>query len=115
MFKAFDTLDRKKLIDILRRRGTGEKNVTIIKPLLIRTTLRAKNGKSIGEPFNNNRGVPKKDGLSPRIFTQYLDEALGEIDRDLGTDAPKGREPQIHDPDYAKKKQGPDTQTFVIC
>ena len=34
MCKAFDTVDRKKLIDILRRKGNEEENVTIIKSLL---------------------------------------------------------------------------------
>ena len=42
MSKAFDTVDRKELIDILRKRGIEEENVTIIKPILNQTTLRAK-------------------------------------------------------------------------
>ena len=83
MSKAFDTVDRKKLIDILRKRGIEEENVTIIKRLLSQPTLRAKNGKTIGEPFNTKRGVPQGDRLSPRLFTLYLDEALREIDREF--------------------------------
>ena len=38
MSKAFDTVDRKKLIDILRKKGIDEENVTIIKRLLSQTT-----------------------------------------------------------------------------
>ena len=101
MSKAFDTVDRRKLIDILRKRGIEEENVTIIKRLLSQPTLRAKNGKTIGEPFNTNRGVPPGKWLSPRLFTLYLDEDIKEIDREFGTEAPKGQDPQIQYADDA--------------
>ena len=116
MCKAFDTVDRKRLIDILRRRGIEEENVTIIKSiksLLSQTTLRAKNGKTIGEPFDTNRGVPHGDGLSHRLFTLYLYEALREIDLEIATQAPKRQDPQIQGHDNAKKVT--DTQALGIC
>ena len=68
MFKAFDTVDKKKLIDILRKTDTEVENVSKIKRSLSQTTLRAKTGKTILEPFNTNRGVPKRDGLPSRLY-----------------------------------------------
>ena len=37
-------------------------------------------GKDLGEKFQTKKGVPQVDGLSPRLFTAYLDEALRETD-----------------------------------
>ena len=52
--KALDTVDRTKLIDILRKRGIEEENVNTLKRQLNQTTLRAKSVKTIWELFNNN-------------------------------------------------------------
>ena len=37
-------------------------------------------GKNVGEKFATNIGVPQSDGLSPKLFTLYLDVALREIE-----------------------------------
>ena len=42
MSKAFNTLDRKNLMDLLRKRSNEEENVSIIKRLLSQITLKAK-------------------------------------------------------------------------
>ena len=34
------------------------------------------NGKSIQTPFETNIGIPQRDGLSPILFTIYLEAAL---------------------------------------
>ena len=93
MSKAFDTVDRKELIDILRKRHRGRKRHHH-KTHTQSNNPESKNGKTIGKPFNTNSEVPQRDGLSPRIFTPYPDEALREIDRELTTEAPKGQDPR---------------------
>ena len=47
------------------------------------TTLQVKRGKDIGETFTTDVGVPQGDGLSPKLFTLYLDEALTAVDEKL--------------------------------
>ena len=83
MSKAFDTIDRSRLLNILKARGISEDNVTLIKILLSNTSFQVKQGKNIAREFKTNRGVPQGDGLSPILFTLYLDEALKEIDREI--------------------------------
>ena len=83
MSKAFDTVDRKKLIEILKKRGVPEWDVTLIATLLTNTSLSIKRGKQISNVFKTNTGVPQGDGLSPKLFTLYLDEALRELDKFL--------------------------------
>ena len=78
--KAFDNVDRNKLIDILRSRKIPEENITLIKKLLTNTILELKVGKKLEDKFQTNKGVPQGDGLSPRLFTVYLDEAIRESD-----------------------------------
>ena len=102
MSKAFDTVDRKKLIDIPMRRGIEKENAIIIKRLLSQTNLRPD-----WRTVQHQQRVPQGDGLSPRLFTKRLDEILREIDRELGTEAPKGQDPRIHHHDYAKRNNAP--------
>ena len=73
MSKAIDNVDRNKLIDILRSRKIPEEKITLTKKLLTNTTLEVKVGKKLGEKFQTKKGVPQGDGLSPRLFTVYLD------------------------------------------
>ena len=80
MSKAFDTVIRPKLIDILDARGVEPGDIGIIKLLLTNTSLQVKCGKTVGEKFATNIGVPQGDGLSPKLFTLYLDVALREIE-----------------------------------
>ena len=57
MSKAFDNVDRNKLIDILRSRKTPEENITLIKKVLTNAALEVKAGKKLGEKFPTNKGV----------------------------------------------------------
>ena len=76
MSKAFDTVDRKKLLDILREIGTPESEINIIAVLLSNTTFHIKMGKKFGEKFVVNVGVPQGDSLSPKLFTSYPNHTL---------------------------------------
>ena len=106
MSKAFDNVIRSKLLEILAERGVPIHDITIIKLLLSNTHLRVKDGKDVGESFETNKGVPQGDGLSPELFTIYLDEALREIDRKLDSDhqgyQKKGTATTLQGHDYFK-------------
>ena len=99
MSKAFDTVSRSKLLEILRHRGVEEGDVGLIKLLLTNTSLQIKRGKSIGTEFATDIGVPQGDGLSPKLFTIYLDEALKEIEQKLAN-----LKSSLHD--YAQQHPG---------
>ena len=71
MSKAFNTVGRKKLIDILRKRGIEEKNVTIIKRLLNQTTLRPKMVQRYGNGSTPTEGPHKEMGHHPD-FLLYI-------------------------------------------
>ena len=60
MSKAFDTLYRVKLMTILSE-CIGEENLNIIAILLSNTKLQIKSGKTKGEAFETNVGVPQGD------------------------------------------------------
>ena len=75
MSKAFDTVNRLKLINMLEPH-IPKSEFNLIKLLLQNTTLQVKNGKIKGEKFISNIGVPQGDCLSPKLFTFYLDQVL---------------------------------------
>ena len=79
----------------------------MIQNLLKNTSLIVKRGKSKGEKFETNIGVPQGDSLSPRLFTIYLDEALKELDAEIERNDHqynnKTTYPNLHDHDYPKK------------
>ena len=80
MSKAFDTVDRIKLLTILREIGTPESEINIIAVLLSNTTFHIKMCKKFGEKFVVNIGVPQGDSLSPKLFTSYLNHALETLE-----------------------------------
>ena len=83
MSAAFDTVDRQKLLEILQN-ILEEDEIRIIRFLLSNTTISVKvNGSSKPLPFKSNIGVPQGDGLSPVLFTIYLEAALREVRQEL--------------------------------
>ena len=105
MSKAFDNVILSKLIQILRTRGVEVIELDLIQLLLSNTTLQIKRRKQKGSCFETNKGFPQGDGLSPRLFTVYLDEALREIDQYLTCDhsyAAEGTCTILHEHDYQK-------------
>ena len=56
--------------------------------LLTDTTLKVKSGKQQGDTFSTDKGVAQGDGLSPKLFTVYLDEALKELEKEIQTNSP---------------------------
>ena len=115
MSKTFDTINRQKLITILKQKDFEEGDISLIEILLNNTTFRIKRGKEIGNPFKTTIGVPQVDGLSPKLFTLYLNEALNEINAKIN-------QPNREDHDYFGHDWRPNTyghdyagrpQTFV--
>jgi len=73
--KAFDTVNRSKLMAVL---GTflNTDEVRIIQMLLTNTNLRTRIGQHIGDVFSTTTGTPQGDSLSPVLFIVYLEAAM---------------------------------------
>ena len=88
MSKAFDNVLIDKLINIFRSKGVPEWDLSLIRLLLTDTKLKVEAGKQPGDTFSTNKGVPLGDGLSQKLFTVYLDEALKELEKEIQTNSP---------------------------
>ncbi|GFR78453.1 very-long-chain enoyl-CoA reductase [Elysia marginata] len=79
IFAAFDTIDRKALLDILKT-IIDKDEVRIICFLLSNTVVNTKVNEATEEkPFISNVVTPQGDGLSPVLFIIYLEHALRDI------------------------------------
>lgn len=85
MSKAFDSIDRHKLMEVLSK-ITNETNCNIIRYLLHNTFLTTKIGDNKGDPFQTGIGVPQGDALSPVLFTIYLEAAFREFRTTVSND-----------------------------
>ena len=75
--KAFDCLDRTKLIGMLRDYNLGtEDDLRIITFLLSKTTLRVKVNGKLGGIFSTLIGTPQGDALSCVLFIIYMEVIL---------------------------------------
>ena len=76
MSAAFDTIDRDILLHILNN-IVEEDELRLIQFLLSNTHINTRiNNADINAPFTSNVGTPQGDGLSPMLFTIYLEHAL---------------------------------------
>jgi len=78
MSKAFDTISRQRLLDVLTTFLAADE-VSMISYLLRHTTLEVRLPGFKGEVFNTNRGTPQGDSLSPVLFVVYLEAALQDV------------------------------------
>ena len=79
MSAAFDTIDRDILLQILKN-IVEEDELRLIQILLRNTHINTRiNNADINAPFTSNVGTPQGDGLSPVLFTIYLEHALKEV------------------------------------
>ena len=79
MSAAFDTIDRDILLQILKN-IVEEDELRLIQFLLSNTHINTRiNNADINAPFTSNVGTPQGDGLSPVLFTIYLEHALKEV------------------------------------
>ena len=81
MSAAFDTINRRHLLDIVKSIvDEDEHRLHVIQFLLSGTVIDIRiNGTSISKPFTSNVGTPQGDSLSPVLFTIYLEHALKEV------------------------------------
>ena len=83
MSAAFDTVDRRKLLKILKS-IVNEDELRMIRFLISNTNINIKvNGATEKHPFRSNIGIPQGDGLSPVLFIIYLEAALREARQKL--------------------------------
>ena len=79
MSAAFDTIDRKQLLQLWTNLVTEDEK-RIIQFLLSNTTLNVKiSGANTEEPFLTNIGTPQRASLSPILFIIYLEQALKNV------------------------------------
>ena len=82
MSKAFDTVNREKILNIMSS-FVGQDEVHMIHHLLYGTEMKVRIGKSLSEGFTSTIGTPQGDSLSPILFVCYLEAALRDCRRNL--------------------------------
>ena len=89
--KAFDAVDRERVLDILKDRGVGPKMLRLIKTFWDMAEMACKAGGSYGRRFRAGRGVTQGGPLSPRLFNLVVDAVVREWLRQvLGDEAARG-------------------------
>ncbi len=78
MSKAFDTVDRKKLLEFLELANFRQSEIELIRILMANTSLTTRIQGQTGKQFQTILGVPQGDGLSPVLFTLYLEGVMKE-------------------------------------
>ena len=80
MSRAFDTINRSKLLAVLECvPGLTDDDRQLIRILLANTSVRVCFNGILTESFTTNIGTPQGDGLSPILFAVYLEAALREL------------------------------------
>ena len=77
MSKAFDCIDRNKLLEDLSK--ILEKDELYLTKILLETELSVRCGRELSDPFKTDTGAPQGDCLSAIEFTYYLAKTL-ELD-----------------------------------
>lgn len=81
--KAYDSVDRQALFNILEEQGLDNKTTNLIKQTLTGTTSKVKFMGEVSEPFEIRTGVRQGDGLSPLLFNLVLDKVIREWEIEL--------------------------------
>ena len=110
MSRAFDTIDRTKLMSILERiPGMTDDHRRLIRLLLANTSLQVQFNGIMTAPFMSTIGSPQGDGLSPILFAIYLEAAI----RELIARGPKYPQHDLHLPHSAIYAD--DTDFISLC
>ena len=99
MSRAFDTIDRRRLLTVMGN-IVGPDEMRILWLLLLDTSRVVRVGRATSKPFSNTTGTPQGDGLSPVLFTCYLAAALKDTKHRLPT-RPQADAHIPHDTEYA--------------
>ena len=80
MSRAFDTINRERLMKILKDDvELDEDELRLCQALLAGTNLTVKIKTVFSAPFETTIGTPQGDGLSPILFVVYLESAIREV------------------------------------
>ena len=82
--KAFDTVGRTGLWQLLRNYGCPEKFTTMIEALHTGMMANVSVGGEVSEPFSFTNGVKQSCVLTPTLFSIFLSAVLDEAFRDMG-------------------------------
>lgn len=74
--KAFDKVPRNKMWNILSKRGIDNKLIRIIRNMYVNNRNMVISNNRISEPFTTTDGLRQGGGLSPLLFTIFMDEIL---------------------------------------
>ena len=79
MSRAFDTIKRDVIINVLRDAGASEDDIRIVQYLLSNTKLRVRVNTTFSEVFESLLGAFQGDSLSGKLFTLVLAAALHHL------------------------------------
>ena len=82
--KAFDTVGRTGLWQLLRKNGCPEKFTTMVESLHTGMMVNVRNGGEVSDTFAIINGVKQGCVLSPTLFSIFLSAMLEEAFRDMG-------------------------------
>lgn len=84
--KAYDSVDRTTLLQILQEFGLDNKTRAIIQQTLSNTTSKVKFRGEISHAFEIKTGVRQGDGLSPLLFNCVLEKVIREWRKELSSE-----------------------------
>jgi len=79
--KAYDSIKRERMFEILIRLGIPKKLVNLVQVCLKDTRSRVKIGNQMSETFNIHNGLKQGDALSHLLFNLVLEYAIKEIQK----------------------------------
>ena len=90
--KAYDDLDRSRILEILKGYGVGDKVRRMLREYWDKTMMVARAGGYYGKGFKGRRAMTQGDPLSPTIFNVVVDAVVRHWITIAGTEAEKRRE-----------------------
>ena len=79
MSKAFETIRRTKVLEVLQQANCNEDELRLVRLLLANTNLKVCVKKVYSDEFQTSIGSPQGESLSPVLFTCYLAAALATV------------------------------------
>lgn len=81
--KAYDSIDRDTVIEVLKEFGVDDKTTTLIHQTLKNTRSQVKFLGELSEPFEIKTGLRQGDGLSPILFNCVLEKVIREWRKEM--------------------------------
>jgi hypothetical protein len=97
--KAYDTIDRDRLIHILKKYGVGPRIIRLLTTFWDNQEVATKQTSFYGEPFQATRGVTQGDTVSPTLFNIAVDAVIRAWEREMDQEQERSEENQRTDVD----------------